>query len=87
MVYIKTVSSSLFKNVGRFKIFKHAALKRWKEVLWILPGEKLPKGVTEEALGPEKTAEYLAKNAAYRSKNAQNARHLARNQKWREKRK
>ena len=56
-------------------------------MLWILPGEKLPKGVTEEALGPEKTAEYLAKNAAYRSKNAQNARHLARNQKWREKRK
>ena len=38
-------------------------------------------------LGPEKTPEYLAKNAEYRSKNKQNARHLARNQKWREKQK
>ena len=78
----------LFKNfVGRFKIFKPITLERWKEELWFLRGEGLPKGVSEEWLGAEKTAEYLARKAEYSGKDGQKARHLVRNRNWREKRK
>ena len=47
----------------------------------------MPAGITAEMLGPEKTADYLAKNAEYRSKGKQNAEHSVRNQNGREKQK
>ena len=87
MVCVKIIFDCYLKIVGRFKIFKPVALERWEEELWILRGEGLPKGVTAEWLGPEKTTEYLAKNAEYRSEVKKNARHLVRNRNWREKRK
>ena len=87
MVCVKIISDGYLKIVGRFKVFKPAALNRWKQEPWILRSEGLPKGLTREEFGEQKTAAYLARKAVYSSAEGKNARHSIRNRNWRAKQK
>lgn len=71
-------------SLGAFRVFRPVSVQRWKEILWIMRGERPP---AEIALTPEKEEEYLEKVRAYRSREKKLADNRLRVERWRQNKK